>query len=97
MKIIALDYDDTYTLAPSLWNGLIKVMHDYGWTIHIVTYRHSTAFSDMDREIPYVTDYIFTGGRAKQQYCEECGINIDVWIDDSPEAIIYNFHELPIK
>ena len=97
MTIIALDYDDTYTLAPDLWNGLINIMHDYGWTVHIVTYRHSTSFKDMDLKIPHITDYIFTNGKGKHQYCLDMGISIDVWIDDSPDAIIFDFKDLPIR
>lgn len=97
MKTVAIDYDDTYTLAPSLWNGLIGIMHSYGWKIVIVTYRHSTQFQDMIKDIPHISDTIFTGGIAKQTYCENIGLNIDVWIDDSPEAIIYDYENLPIR
>lgn len=97
MKTVALDYDDTYTLAPELWNGLINIMHQYSWKIIIVTYRHSTAFSDMDMSIPHISDYVFTSGKAKHDYCLSVGLAIDIWIDDSPEAIIFDYNNLPIR
>jgi len=93
---IAIDYDDTFTLHPEMWYGILSIMHSYGFTIYIVTYRHSTQFSDMDMNIQHVTDYIFTSGIAKKKYCIDAGVNIDIWIDDSPETIIYDWKELPI-
>ncbi|CAB5221619.1 hypothetical protein UFOVP247_216, partial [uncultured Caudovirales phage] len=36
---IALDFDDTYTRAPSLWNNFIADAKDKGHDIRIVTYR----------------------------------------------------------
>ena len=94
---IALDYDDTYTLNPELFNEIIKVFKSHGYKVLIVTYRHSTAFNDMNMNIKGISDYVFTGGIAKEKYCNECGIEIDIWIDDSPEAIIYSFKDLPIR
>jgi len=97
MKVVALDYDDTYTLAPELWVGLIRIMVGYGWKVVIVIYRDSSSFSDMDLNIPHVSDYIFTSGRAKQKHCEDNGLKIDIWIDDNPEAICFDYGNLPMQ
>ncbi len=87
-KIVAIDYDDTLSLNLPLWRELIEVFHSYGYEVYIITYRHSTQFSDMDLQIPHVKDYVFTGAIAKRKYCIDCGIHIDIWIDDSPETIV---------
>lgn len=95
-KTIAIDYDDTYTLHPEMWEGIISIMLSYGFTVYIITYRHSTQFSDMNMEIPGVTDYIFTSGKAKRKYCLDNGLHIAIWIDDSPECIHLDWKDLPI-
>ncbi|PNX48613.1 MAG: hypothetical protein BV456_09605 [Thermoplasmata archaeon M8B2D] len=96
-KIVALDYDDTYTLSPNMWNEILKIFNDYNYHIYIITYRQSTAFEDMVKDIPFIFDTIFTNGNAKQKYCKDCDINIDIWIDDSPETIIFGYKDLPIR
>jgi hypothetical protein len=93
-KIVAIDYDDTYTLSPNMWKEAITLFRHYGFEVYIVTYRHSTQFSDMDRDIKGIKDVIFTNGNSKQKYCENIGINVDIWIDDSPESIVFDYIEL---
>lgn len=86
---IALDFDSTFTLNPVLWTNFIDDVLMSGGMVHIVTVRHPywdahpllTAL--MDDNIPVV----FTDGKAKRPYCQNLGIDIDVWIDDRPQTI----------
>jgi hypothetical protein len=93
-KIIAIDYDDTISLNVEAWTDIIKLFHSLGASVYIVTYRHSTQFKDMVLDIPNVKDVIFTGAVGKRKYCEDIGIYVDVWIDDSPESILFDYKEL---
>ena len=94
---IAIDYDDTYTAHPEMFNNIIGTLKNFGCNIYIVTYRHSTQFTDMNMDIEYINDYIFTSGIAKQKYCEDNGLMIDIWVDDSPDAICFDFSNLPMR
>jgi hypothetical protein len=91
--IIALDFDQTYTLDPPAWDAFIKEMSFWDATIHIVTVRHEywDAHPLLDRlEDEFNLKVFFTDGRAKKEFMEGLGIKIDVWIDDRPQTITSN-------
>ena len=81
---IALDYDDTYTRDPRLWDAFISVAKARGHTVVFVTMRHPhepIEVSD-DHTVHY------TGRKAKKQFMDDRLDQIDVWIDDSPHWIL---------
>lgn len=85
---IALDFDDTYTAAPTMWDDFIASAKDYGHDVRIVTYRKHTmtdpALDYLSTKIPVIyTEYI-----QKRPYCQMIGWEPDIWIDDSPEFIV---------
>ena len=90
---ISIDFDDTYTRDPQLWNQFIRQAQAREHTVYCVTARGE----DYSDEVTEVLDSIgklvsphncvFTGGKPKRQFCWNKGISIDVWIDDMPEAI----------
>ena len=87
---IAIDYDDTYTAAPRLWQILIDGADFLGHNVYIVTCRHDTPENREEVRVEFVKPHrhIFTGLAAKRWFCEhQKGIQIDVWIDDRPETI----------
>lgn len=83
---IALDFDDTYTRDPDLWDQFISNSLARGHDIRIVTFRKSTmrdpALDNM--KIPV----IFTEYTQKRAHCNKLGWYVDIWIDDSPEFIV---------
>lgn len=94
-KTIALDYDDTYTADPELWQMFIMRAEKRGHRVYIVTCRRDTDENRLevygDREstltgLPW-SRHIFTGLAPKKWFCEQRGIKIDIWIDDMPECI----------
>lgn len=93
-KTLGIDYDDVISGNVKAWSEIIKLFYQFGATIYIVTYRDSSQFDDMDLKIPFVKDYIFTSANAKKKYCKDSGIDIDIWIDDCPESIIFDYQEL---
>ena len=87
--IIAIDYDNTYTAAPDLWNQTIKLFQDAGHTIICVTARDDTpvmAQPVLD-SIGKLVPVIFANGRWKRDVAKRNGYKVDVWIDDMPEMI----------
>jgi hypothetical protein len=87
---IALDYDDTYTRDPIAWDELILLMRKRGHYVYIVTWRNELECEDiMHGHLPHIVDGIYaTDRKAKQSFMFAQGINIHVWIDDNPFAIL---------
>ena len=41
---------------------------------------------------------LFTGGEGKRSYCKNvAGISIDIWIDDCPESILFDYRNASVK
>jgi hypothetical protein len=86
---ISLDYDNTYTRDPLLWNAFLRMTEDLGHTIYCVTMRYDFEGHDVRAALDGRVDYIFfTGRKAKKDFMFEQGIAIDVWIDDMPFFVL---------
>ena len=92
---IAIDYDDTYSADPELWQMFIVRAHSRGHNCYIVTCRRDTeenrqeVYGDADEPSTglHWGRHLFTGLSAKRWFCEQRGLKIDVWIDDDPACI----------
>jgi hypothetical protein len=80
---IALDYDGTYTQDPELWDRFIKDAFCRGHDVRCVTMRHK---SEGTPPMPCAVE--FTGRKAKVPHMASIGLNVDVWIDDSPRFLM---------
>lgn len=92
MVKIALDYDDTYTKAPELWDRFITDANDLGHEVKVVTARNSIADKIPDE---FDCDIIYCDGIAKRFYCtwfanKTEGWVPEIWIDDKPSSIDNN-------
>jgi hypothetical protein len=86
--IIALDYDKTYTLAPSFWDDFILMADDYGHMVYIVTARSPTK-DTIEDGLP--CEVIYCDGVAKRWALHHFhDIDPDIWIDDKPDNILFN-------
>ena len=88
--IIAIDYDDTYTEDPVTWNKVIAVLLAAKHRVVCVTWRSNTDANKQTVRIPGIrwNEHFFTSHRAKRPFMEAAGIDVDVWIDDNPDAIL---------
>ena len=89
---ISIDYDDTYTKDPLMWNWFAKSALDRGHEVYCVSARGWQHMDDPKNTIGRIigADNCFgTGMKPKKEYMWEAHkINIDVWIDDMPEMIV---------
>jgi len=86
--LIALDYDDTYTADPELWDLFIEQSQARGHEVYCVTMRYGDTESlDVERTLGTKVDrIIYTNRKAKKSaFRMNCGRNPDIWIDDTPE------------
>ena len=98
---IALDYDNTYTADPEMWNEFIgMVKHRFGHDVRIVTARDERHDrTDELRSLENHLPVIYCRGVAKKWFLTHFGDGFvpDVWIDDKPESINQNSDFAPDK
>ena len=88
----ALDYHLTYSADPKFWNVFIELV--YLRKDKLLCVSHATDHDEIDKlyksigKIIGQDNVVLTNGAAKKPYCDEHGIDIDVWIDNNPEHII---------
>jgi hypothetical protein len=82
---IALDYDDTYTADPGLWNLFIKSARERGHKVICVTCRGQSWDNADLLKLPILVYY--TDMAPKRWHMEQLGITVDIWIDDCPECV----------
>ena len=81
---IAIDWDDTYTADPKLFDAITDLFNSSGHTVYCVTARRSSPANRQEVKIPN-TRTIFTGYASKTWHMNHVeGIQIDIWIDDDP-------------
>lgn len=85
---IALDFDDTYTRDPAMWDRFIADAKDRGHDIRIVTYRKRSMSDPALDWLSLSIPVIYTEHEQKRLFTNKIGWMVDVWIDDSPEFIV---------
>jgi hypothetical protein len=87
---IALDWDDTYTADPPLWDAFIERAMERGHSVWIVTAREGDEEDRATVKVDLLPSWKvkFTNRTAKRWFMERAGISVDVWIDDRPERIL---------
>lgn len=85
---IAIDYDQTYTNDPALWDCFILDAKSRGHAVWIVTCRRDTLENRADVKVSGCA-VIFTNLSAKQWSLEQRGLKVDVWIDDDPACVLH--------
>jgi len=90
--IVSLDYDDTYTRDPELWNQVVTLMKSRGHTVYVVSARYDRQMDEVYNSVGSIIgrgNCYSTNMQQKREYmAKEYGIFIDVWIDDMPEMIV---------
>jgi acid phosphatase class B len=85
--ILAIDYDNTYTAAPELWEQVIKLFQDAGHTVICITGRTDNMAQPVLDTIGKLVPVIFAGKDWKRDAAKKHGYKVDVWIDDVPEMV----------
>jgi hypothetical protein len=85
--IIAIDYDNTYTADPNLWNNFVTTALEIGHTVICVTARPEIMGQVVLDSIGKLVPFVFAGGEWKREVALKRGYKVDVWIDDMTEYI----------
>lgn len=86
--IISIDYDETYTKDKECFLEIVRTFKKAGHTVYCVTMRRPHEISTMCKRLLGLVEVKFTDGKAKKPFMQAQGINVDVWIDDSPHWVV---------
>jgi len=84
---IAIDFDDTYTLNPNVWNQIIDILLKQNNNVYCVTKRYKDNAKDIVEAFANTNIPIIYAVKSKLEAVSDAGIKIDVWIDDKPQSI----------
>lgn len=89
--LICIDFDDTYTKDPVLWNEFILLAKSRGHRVICCTMRYEIEEGEeLTQTIGKVVDLIyFTNRNSKKAFLNNLNIFPDIWIDDEPSFILY--------
>jgi len=93
-KVVAVDYDDTISHNDTGWLSVLLALEHLGYQVIIVTYRkHNCCPQDLDFLVKKGYKVYFTGQCGKRDWLKEVhGIEVDIWIDDTPESILFDYN-----
>jgi hypothetical protein len=89
--IISIDFDDTYSVNPQMWDEFIRLAWSFDFHVICVTARHDYEMAKVHSSIGNMIgkSQCFSTGRVhKKKYMKEQGLKVDIWIDDNPSAIV---------
>jgi len=90
--LISIDYDQTFSAAPGLWRSFIADASNRGNRVVCITRRQDTEENREELRLAFagvdLAKLLLCGpDKQKRQAAAEAGLEVDVWIDDSPEVI----------
>jgi hypothetical protein len=88
---ISIDFDDTYTRDPEMWNAFIRLAQASGHKVYCVTARSWREDEQVLGSVGQVVgreNCYFTALQGKKAFMAASGIIIHVWIDDMPHMIV---------
>lgn len=87
--IVSIDFDDTFSTNPIVWLRVVLLLKNSGFNVVCCTSRYENEYpEDLDILINNGIDVYYTGRKAKDEFLQEKGIKVDIWIDDNPFAIL---------
>jgi len=89
-RIIAIDYDQTYTDFKEICNYIIENSEKYSYKVIICTFRYQEEINDELKNLEKEIEVYYTGRIAKQDFLSRKDIYPDLWIDDNPLYIFKN-------
>jgi len=94
-QTIAIDYDDTFSADPEMWILVIQTWKDYGYQVICVTARKPTFENrkELSDALPDDIPLLLAYDEPKRQFAEKQGFKVDIWVDDTPEAITQEIYK----
>lgn len=106
---ISFDYDKTITADRRTMENVMDMFDAAGHNVYVVSGRLLQNSRELEylKRLPYIQGVFLTDYQGKRRWAEQNGIEIDVWVDDNPESILFdldketyemkNQHTQPVK
>lgn len=91
----SIDFDDTFSADPGLWAMFIRQARERGHRFVCFTCRRECEenLEEMGALFEHFgvlnMPIVFCNAGSKQWTADQKGIRVDIWIDDSPHAIVH--------
>lgn len=94
MKIIALDYDKTFTANPDMWVEIAGIVKKHFKILGVTARNRYETITD-NRYFDICDEVIYCAGNAKQKVLQNFHYPEEViWIDDDPVYIVQAYSEV---
>lgn len=91
-NLLAVDFDDTISARPALWVEVLETFRKFNFDVIVVTYRQPNCDPE---DLQFLVDkgfqVYYTGQKAKRPFLKELGIEPTVWVDDTPESVLFDY------
>jgi len=90
MLTVAIDFDDTFTADVDTWSEVIRTLQRSGHVVVCVSARREMFSNrrELETSLPEGVAVFLSYDEPKRQFMEKQGYDVNIWIDDIPEAII---------
>ena len=85
MSVIAIDYDNTFSLFKEELTEFVKLLKAKGHSVHLVTARDEK-LEPIDDDLSIFDIVFYTSGKAKASV-----VRADLWVEDSPITVCCDF------
>lgn len=91
--VFGLDFDDTFTADPELWRLFIELAVERGHKVVCVSAREDCEHqrAELRKSLPACVPILLSYATAKRRFASAAGVEVDIWIDDYPEAVVRSF------
>lgn len=86
---VAIDFDDTFTADCETWREVILLMQRSGHRVICVSARRNDLShrQELTQALPDGVVVLLSYDTPKRLFAKSQGFDVDIWIDDMPEAI----------
>ncbi|MNG98636.1 hypothetical protein D3C79_577860 [compost metagenome] len=88
-KVIAVDFDETISDNEGGWLKVMMMLESLGYHVVVCTWRTPQTYPE---DLKFLVDkgfkVFYTSLRCKKDYMKAQGIDVAIWIDDNPFAIL---------
>lgn len=94
-KVVAVDYDETISDNESGWLQVLLLLERIGYHVIVCTWRTPSTYpEDLQFLVDRGFNVYYTSLHAKKEYMELQGVNVSIWIDDNPFAILNDAQDI---
>lgn len=85
---LAIDFDDTYTRSPALWDAFLRIAREDGHIVWCVTVHKARQMEEVHASIGQIIGIDNCMPPESFPSADHLDTYVDTWIEDAPEMIV---------